>query len=277
MRLKKSSRFGIFLFAAVLATVLFEPSSHANSLKDQAEEYRDKGYSAQISGDIDNAAAFYQKAVAIDPAYAAAYNDLGVIFEMRGDTDRAEDNYLQALALDSAYLPAYSNLAYLYERKGNPLKAAFYWQKRIDRGSPDDPWTNKAKDNLKRLSEKSRAVRDVFLQEEATNLTDQILQRKIDEFSRKITLAKEHLEKGLALYDKKEFALALEELKKAQVLTPKDKNISRTIEKASQALVDSRVNEYVETGLKYYQAGETTAARREFKKLLAIIPASNQK
>ena len=42
----------------------------------------------------------WERAVPIDPTYAAAYNDLAVAYEQAGLLDKAKDAYEQALALD---------------------------------------------------------------------------------------------------------------------------------------------------------------------------------
>ncbi len=283
MSLKKNIRLCVFLLAAVLAAFSFQPPIYAASLsiKDQAKEYRDKGYAAQLSGNIDNATAFYQKAISLDPSFAAAYNDLGVIYEMRSDIDRAEESYLKAVEQDNSYLAAYSNLAYLYEKKGNPLKAALLWKKRIQRSLAQDPWQQKAQDNLRRLAAMSGEVRDMLIKEELAGFNAEVANRvrhkRIDDLNQKILLAKEHFNQGDALLKQKRFAAALEEFRFSKAITPSDKNIDAAIDKATQALLDEKVNEYASNGLKYYQVGDKFSARNEFKKLLAIIPASNHK
>jgi Flp pilus assembly protein TadD len=42
----------------------------------------------------------WEKAVEIDPMYAAAYNDLGIAYEHEGQLDKARRAYEKALALD---------------------------------------------------------------------------------------------------------------------------------------------------------------------------------
>jgi Flp pilus assembly protein TadD len=42
----------------------------------------------------------WEKAVEIDPTYAAAYNDLGIAYEHEGDLDKARKAYEKALELD---------------------------------------------------------------------------------------------------------------------------------------------------------------------------------
>jgi len=42
----------------------------------------------------------WEKAVEIDPMYAAAYNDLGIAYEHEGQLDKARKAYEKAIALD---------------------------------------------------------------------------------------------------------------------------------------------------------------------------------
>jgi superkiller protein 3 len=42
----------------------------------------------------------WEKAVELDPTYAAAYNDLGIAYEHEGDLSKARKAYEKALALD---------------------------------------------------------------------------------------------------------------------------------------------------------------------------------
>ncbi len=77
-----------------------------------------------------------------------AYNDLGVIYEAEGLIDSAEECYLKAAQVDPNYASAYTNLALFYENKRDLGQAAFYWEKRKQFGSPDDPWTRKARQRI---------------------------------------------------------------------------------------------------------------------------------
>ncbi len=121
----------------------------ADQLHLQAQQYRQAGLEKQRIGNLSEAMSLYQKAIAVDPGYAVAYNDLGVVYEAMGLPARAEESYLKALKIDPGYLGAYTNLALFYENKRDLEKAAFYWGKRAQIGSPDDPWTQKAARRLK--------------------------------------------------------------------------------------------------------------------------------
>ncbi|MBI4981895.1 MAG: tetratricopeptide repeat protein [Candidatus Omnitrophica bacterium] len=114
-------------------------------LQKDARFYRSQGLRAQQIGDFDTALSFYQKAIELDPAYAAPYNDAGVIYETNGEVGRAQDSYLKAITIDKRYLPAYTNLALLYENERELSKAAQCWKKRYELASLDDPWAKKAK------------------------------------------------------------------------------------------------------------------------------------
>jgi|EPASupsiteSAE347_1022098.scaffolds.fasta_scaffold04738_2 tetratricopeptide (TPR) repeat protein len=138
--------FSSYLFAAdEIGGVV---SDEVYSLSSQARVYRIEGVKYQDLGDLDSALKMYQKAVQLDPAYPVAYNDLGIIYEAKGDISRAEESYLQALKIDPFLLDAYTNLALLYENKRELEKAVYYWEKRVELGNPDDPWTLKAQQRL---------------------------------------------------------------------------------------------------------------------------------
>jgi len=123
----------------------------ADMMDEDAESYRIKGYEAQEKGDVDAAMVWYQKAIALDPNYAAPHNDLGIIYEVKGWLDRAESEYQKALAIDPNYTKAHTNLALLYERKGELEKAAYHWMRRYKLGQPNDPWTYEARERLEKL------------------------------------------------------------------------------------------------------------------------------
>lgn len=142
----------IILFISLIPFLSINTSYiYAATLDEEAASYRQKGYEAQEKGDIDTAITWYQKAVGLDPSYAAPHNDLGILFEAKGWLDRAEAEYQKAIAIDPGYEKAHTNLALLYERKGELEKAAFHWMRRYRLGKPDDPWTYEARRRLERL------------------------------------------------------------------------------------------------------------------------------
>ena len=154
----------LFLFSFIDITYIYADVL----LEKEAQAYRVKGYESQERGDIDEAIAFYQKAVALDVKYAAPHNDLGILYEAKGWLDRAEGEYQNAVTIDPNYEEAHANLALLYERKGELEKAAFHWMRRYKLGKPGDPWTQEAEKRLGKLGlldnpeVKQRAVRPLL-------------------------------------------------------------------------------------------------------------------
>lgn len=141
----KSFRTSVFyLFFISFSFLLFAQSS-SDELRQRAQFTRDKGYEEQKAGRLDEALMLYQKAINIDPAYAAAYNDCGVIYEIQGDIKEAKARYAKCLELDKKCLSAYSNLALLSEEQDDFEKALQYWNKRAQLGDIGDSWGKKAR------------------------------------------------------------------------------------------------------------------------------------
>lgn len=126
----------------------------------QARQYREAGLEKQRIGNLSEAMSLYQKAITVDPGYAVAYNDLGVIYEALGSPERAEESYLKSLKIDPAYSSVYTNLALFYENQRDLDKAAFYWDKRAQIGSLDDPWTQKAANRFKDIRMSKQPISD---------------------------------------------------------------------------------------------------------------------
>lgn len=204
-----------------------------NGLYLQARNYRQAGLECQRVGNLPEAMALYQKAVAVDPSYAEAYNDLGVIYEAVNASDKAEQCYLKSIKVDPAYTSAYTNLALLYENKRDLEKAAFYWAKRVQIGSSDDLWTQKAASRLKdirivlsknpladlREGEVLGLMNDVAVNKSAGNKDDKALSRS-------------HFQKAKECFKKGDLATAIKEALDAQYLDEKNPEIEAFIEKA---------------------------------------------
>lgn len=149
-------KYIIFLIAILCVScsgkILFAQSLGGNSAAKensdglclQARQYRESGLESQRQGNLAEAISYYQKAAIMNPGYAAVYNDLGVVYEAQGFMERAKENYLKSIAVDPGYLSAYTNLAFFYENQLDLKNAEFYWDKRVQLGSSDDPWTQEA-------------------------------------------------------------------------------------------------------------------------------------
>src|SRR5437867_12285865 len=88
-----------FAAAATLAAVLASPPLYADARMDAKEQVA-FGIDVAQRGLWREAIYRWEKAVEIDPTYAAAYNDLAVAYEHEGEFQKARAAYEKALALD---------------------------------------------------------------------------------------------------------------------------------------------------------------------------------
>lgn len=209
-----------------------------SELQSQARAYRAQGAQLQQHGDLDGAMSLYQKAIELDPAYAVAYNDLGVILEAKGFTDRAEESYLKAAKIDPGYLSAYTNLALLYQNKRELDKAAVYWKKRAELGSPDDPWTEKARQRLEdiRFALSDNPIED-FKEQEAIGLLKDVANEKSLLKKDNKELAKFHFKRAKQSYSKGDEVAAFKEAVDASQLDPSNTEIEEFIDKLERRLL----------------------------------------
>src|SRR5262245_15947553 len=82
------------------AVVLSSASSALADKRSDAKEQVAFGISVAQRGLWREAIYRWQKAVEIDPTYAAAYNDLAIAYEHEGDLDKARKAYEKALDLE---------------------------------------------------------------------------------------------------------------------------------------------------------------------------------
>jgi tetratricopeptide (TPR) repeat protein len=261
-----------FICCVVLFLVAYLSPCFAVDFTEQAQKYRDQGYIAQEGGDMQTAITFYTKAISLNPNFAMAYNDLGIAYEILGELDRAEENYLKAIALDKYYLATYTNLAYLYEKLGELKKAVYFWNKRIELGDPDDPWTKKAEDNLYSLLAISEELRNMFIHLEIKKLNREVEQKKIVSFKKDVAKAKEYFEKGKRFFDEDMYTEARIEFEKALLLTPDNPTILDYYSKAKKNESERKIKYHIRQGLNYYKQGDTDRAREEFRDALSVIP-----
>ena len=231
-----------------------------SALQKQARDYREQGYKEQTLGNLENAFSLFQKAVQIDPSYAVAYNDLGVISEIYGRPDAAEQDYLQAIKVGPDFLSAYSNLALLYENKRDLEKAFFYWKRRAELGSPDDPWTQKANKRIKDLMQVIPGLKQAYIEGEMFDLINEAVQKKKIMGLERQEEAKRHLEKARALFNEGRYSLAIDEINLSLALNPENIEAEELFERARMRLQEQqriettkRLHEYFEKGKRVYQ------------------------
>jgi len=208
----------------------FAKQEEADAIKEQARTYREEGVRAQDIGDLDAAMKLYQKAVELDPGYSVAYNDLGVIYESKGMDERALESYLKALKIDPYYLSAYTNLALYYEGKRQFNKAAYCWNKRVELGDLNDPWTQMARQRLEdiKLVFSPNPVKD-SAEKEVVNLMKDVANEKHALGQDDKLKASKHLKNAKVSYEKEDFATAVKEALDAQYLDPENKDIEEFI------------------------------------------------
>ncbi len=77
-----------------------DASSPNNDARSDAKEQVEFGIKVAQSGLWKEAAYRWEKAVQIDPTYAAAWNNLAVAYEQQGNFDKAREAYEKAVGLD---------------------------------------------------------------------------------------------------------------------------------------------------------------------------------
>ncbi len=208
-----------------------EDMDKLTELQRQARDYRVQGAEMQRMGNLDGALSLYEKAKGLDPTYAVAYNDAGVIYESKGLTEQAEANYLKSIDIDPTYLSAYSNAASLYETKRDLDQAAYYWKKRAELGSPDDPWTVKAQKRAADIAMVSGKSGSRSKEKAVLNLLKDIENEKAEARGDNTKQSKLYFDKAKMHYEKGDEKTALKEAINAKQLDPKNTEINEFIAK----------------------------------------------
>lgn len=98
--------------------------------KKVAVEYFERGYAAQMQGDLKEAILLYSRSLEVYPT-AEAYTFLGWTYSFLGDYDRAIQNCQKAIEVDPDFGNPYNDIgAYLIE-KGQVEEAIPYFQKAL--------------------------------------------------------------------------------------------------------------------------------------------------
>ena len=93
----------------------------------------------QNAGDLDDATAYFNKALELDPTFTPAKLNLAVAQRRSGDTALAEANLLSILQVDPGSSQAATNLANLYSALGRNSEAE-RWIKKRDRFRKQNPF-----------------------------------------------------------------------------------------------------------------------------------------
>lgn len=231
-----------------------------SELQKQARKYRAQGLDLQQEGHIEEAIPYYQRAIALDPAYVVVYNDLGIVYEAAGYPDRAKEMYLKAIELDPNYPNSYANLALFYEDQKDYPNAIICWLRRALLGGPGDTWAETArkrlgdiaeaypeafrnigeqyKENLQQLTRSEPALSEfTYLQPEGKTVT--LLQDEGAAGGKQDskTRAVHYLRSAKESFYKGDYVTALKEATVASYLDPSNKEISDFVEKVRKTLL----------------------------------------
>lgn len=89
------------------------------------------GRTFEDQGKLDQAAAQYAAALAINPRYLECHYNLANVLAKRGDFDEAATHYSAALNINPEYAPAHNNLAYVLFQMGRLQDAARHFSEAI--------------------------------------------------------------------------------------------------------------------------------------------------
>ncbi len=235
-----------------------------------AEQYRATGYEEQQKGNLNEALSNYTKAVAVGLENAVLFNDMGVLYEEADFNSKAEQHYLKAITTDKHYLPPYINLAYLYQRVGRKDKAITYFKKRYELGDPQDPWAQKAKEELLTMSPKYlQWVQSL----EADFLNNQLVVKSREDFYFRVQKSQEGYKRGKKLFKDGKYKEAIKEYDAALRLTPENPQIKDARNTVILEIAKESIREQSEQAIKRLETGDTVSARHEIQKILTTIPS----
>ena len=101
MRQANGMKYRLALLVLLLTAVTFGIASPAFAdRREDAKAQVEFGWDVAIKGLWNEAAYRWEKAVELDPTYAAAWNNLGIAYEHQGKFDQARKAYEKALLID---------------------------------------------------------------------------------------------------------------------------------------------------------------------------------
>jgi predicted O-linked N-acetylglucosamine transferase (SPINDLY family) len=118
--------------SAAISAATANGSSTPSSLPDECATYKNQGDKYFNEGKLEEAAASYRQAIAINPNYAEAYNNLGNVLREQGFHQEAEHSLKQAILIKPGLANAYCNLGSLLFEQGKMDEAIENFNKALE-------------------------------------------------------------------------------------------------------------------------------------------------
>ncbi len=115
------------------------PASPAVPIRERVAALMRRGIDAAQSGELDQAAAAFRRAVEVDPTDAEAWDSLGVVLVRAGDEARGVEAFRRALRAVPGHPEAHRNLAVVLDRQGRGAEAARHYRAFLANGPGDGP------------------------------------------------------------------------------------------------------------------------------------------
>jgi Tetratricopeptide repeat len=125
--------------AVVLAPAPVPPAPLMAPARDRVAALMRTGMEAAQTGEMDEAASAFRKAVEVDPNDAEAWSSLGVVLVRTGDETRGVEAFRRALRAAPGHAEAHRNLAVVLDRQGRGAEAAHHYRAFLAKGPANSP------------------------------------------------------------------------------------------------------------------------------------------
>ncbi len=119
VRARKAARVALSALVLAVAGALVSLNLAGEDLPGPAQSYTVLANVYREKGDLDEAAAYYEKSVEENPLWGEGHEGLGIIAMERGDIGAAEEHLKRAVEAEPSRATAYRSLAMLYLSKGD--------------------------------------------------------------------------------------------------------------------------------------------------------------
>ncbi len=182
---------------------------------DFAPALLDKGDVLLGAGEIEEALALYDRAVATDNRNATAHFKRGVLLQQQRRDAQARQAYLDVINIDPDFAPAYNNLAWMQAEAGQQLDQASQWATKAVKLEPNNPAFRDTQGWVYRAQRRFEEAETVL--EKAATMAPPI--------------ADVHYHLGLVYLDQKKTDPARRALKDALAIDPKHTGAAASLEK----------------------------------------------